>query len=271
MSDTLMTIIGIFLAVVLMFIFPLMEMAGKNDEIAQTVTQVAVSDFVNTVAAQGKITQFDYNELIQKLYATGNAYDIQIEAQILDDNPRRATTTATSGLQGEYKYYSVYTNTILDAVNGEKGIYQLKKDDYIIVSVKNTNITIGTQLKNFLYKMIGKDTYTIGTSASALVLNGKQNVTDPKTPIANITETPTPTTPPDSSIEYSDINVLIKPNKLVTTTNDGKLNVIVILDCESACVPYHNTTENVTTTNTMVTFINRTLVNARKKCSISFN
>ena len=151
MSDTLMTIIGIFLAVVLMFIFPLMEMAGKNDEIAQTVTQVAVSDFVNTVAAQGKITQFDYNELIQKLYATGNAYDIQIEAQILDDNPRRATTTATSDLQGEYKYYSVYTNTILDAVNGEKGIYQLKKDDYIIVSVKNTNITMGTQLKNFLH------------------------------------------------------------------------------------------------------------------------
>lgn len=263
MSDTLMTIIGIFLAVVLMFIFPLMEMAGKNDEIAQTVTQVAVSDFVNTVAAQGKITQFDYNELIQKLYATGNAYDIQIEAQILDDNPRRATTTATSDLQGEYKYYSVYTNTILDAVNGEKGIYQLKKDDYIIVSVKNTNITMGTQLKNFLYKMIGKDTYTTGASASALVLNGKQNVTDPKTPIANITETPTPTTPPDSSIEYSDINVLIKPNKLVTTTNDGKLNVIVILDCESACVPYHNTTENVTQTNTMVIHINQTLVNAR--------
>ena len=30
MSDTLMTIIGIFLAVELMFIFPLMEMAGKE-------------------------------------------------------------------------------------------------------------------------------------------------------------------------------------------------------------------------------------------------
>lgn len=47
----------------------------------------------------------------------------------------------------------------------------LKNDDYVIVTVKNTNITMGTQLKNFLYNLIGKDTYTIGASASALVLN----------------------------------------------------------------------------------------------------
>ena len=114
MSDTLMTIIGIFLAVFIMFIFPLTEFAGRTDEVGQTVTQVVVSDFVNKVAKQGKITQFDYNELIQKLSATGNSYDIQIEAQILDDNPRRATTTGSSDMVGEYRYYSVYTNEILE-------------------------------------------------------------------------------------------------------------------------------------------------------------
>lgn len=57
MSDTLMTIIGIFLAVILMFIFPLMEIGGKSDEMSQTVVEVAVSDFVNKVATQGKITR----------------------------------------------------------------------------------------------------------------------------------------------------------------------------------------------------------------------
>jgi len=171
MSDSLMVIIGIFLAVILMFIFPLMEIGGKNDEISQTVVQVVVSDFVNKVATQGKITSFDYDELVQKLHATGNSYDIQIEAKILDDNPRRATTTGNNSLLGEYKYYSVYTNTILDEIEQNEE-YLLKNDDYIVVTVKNTNITMGTQLKNFLYNLIGKDTYTIGTSASALVLNG---------------------------------------------------------------------------------------------------
>ena len=172
MSDTLMSIIGIFLAIVIMFVFPLMELAGKGDEVSQTVVEVAVADFVNTVATTGQITWSDYNKLLQKLYSTGNSFDIQIEAQILDDNPRRATTTASSDVLGEYRYYSVYTNTILSELEkSENSKYQLKNDDYIIVSVKNTNTTMGTQLKNLLYNLIGKDTYTIGTSSSALVLN----------------------------------------------------------------------------------------------------
>ena len=172
MSDTLMSIIGIFLAIIIMFVFPLMELAGKGDEVSQTVVEVAVADFVNTVATTGQITWSDYNELVQKLYSTGNSFDIQIEAQILDDNPRRATTTASSDVLGEYRYYSVYTNTILSELEkSENSKYQLKNDDYIIVSVKNTNTTMGTQLKNLLYNLIGKDTYTIGTSSSALVLN----------------------------------------------------------------------------------------------------
>jgi len=190
MSDTLMTIMGIFIAVILMFIYPLVEIASKNDEISQTVVQVAVSEFVNTVATQGKITQFDYNELIQKINATGNSYDIQIEAQILDDNPRRTTTTGSSDLLGDYQYYSVYTNAILDAVNSDEGEYVLKKDDYIIVTVKNTNMTIATQLKNMFYKIIGKDTYTIGTSSSALVLNGGQTEVEPEVVLATIPPKP---------------------------------------------------------------------------------
>ena len=80
MSDTLMAIIGIFIAVILMFVLPLTIMANKNDEIAQTVVQVAVSDFVETVTNKGRITEFDYNKLVQKISTTGNAYDIQIEA-----------------------------------------------------------------------------------------------------------------------------------------------------------------------------------------------
>lgn len=178
MSDTLMAIIGIFLATIIMFVFPLVEMSGKNDELSQTVAQVAVSDFVTKVAAKGKITEFDYNELVHKLYATGNSFDIQIEVQIIDDNPRRATVTTTNDLLGEYKYYSVYTNTILEKMkenaikNGDgAGEYVLKKDDYIIVTVQNTNVTMGTQLKNFLYEVVGKGTYTIGTSSAAVVLN----------------------------------------------------------------------------------------------------
>ena len=149
MSDSLMMIIGIFVAVVIMFLFPIMQFAQRTDELAQTAVHVAVTEFVENVTTQGEITQLDYSRLVSKLHATGNAFDIQIEAQIIDDNSRRKTTAETEGQEfGDYKYYSVYTTNILDAVNGEAGTYKLKKDDYITVKVKNTNKTLATQLKN---------------------------------------------------------------------------------------------------------------------------
>lgn len=175
MSDTLMTIIGIVVAVVLMFILPLVIMTDKNDEIAQTVVEVAVSDFVETITNQGEITEFDYSKLVQRISSTGNAYDIQIEAQIIDDNSRRATSTLDSSKTGDYKYYSIYTNAIMDKLE-QDGVFELKKDDYVIVNIKNTNTTLGTQFKNAFYRLTGKDAYTIATSSAGIVVNSKSNV-----------------------------------------------------------------------------------------------
>ena len=189
MSDTLMAIIGIFIAVILMFILPLTIMTNKSDEIAQTTVQVAVSDFVETVTSQGKITEFDYDTLVQKINATGNTYDIQIEVQIIDDNPRRATSTTDSSQTGEYKYYSVYTNAIMDKISSD-GVYELKKDDYVVVNVKNTNLTLGNQFKNMFYKLMGKDTYTVGTSASGIVVNANNRKENPSTELAEIPPQP---------------------------------------------------------------------------------
>ena len=171
MTDTVMTIIGIFLAALLMFIYPLMAITGKNDEIAQTVVEVAVADFVREVTSNGKITELDYEKLVQKISATGNTFDVQLEVQLFDDNNvRKNTILATSN--GTNKYYSIYTNDILNKIEKENGVYLLKKYDQVKVTVKNTNITLGTQLKNVLYNLIGKETYTIGTTSTGVVVNG---------------------------------------------------------------------------------------------------
>lgn len=171
MSDTLITIIAIFLAATLMFIFPLMATANQNDEIAQIAVQSIVSDFTNDVAQKGQITVSDYDAFVQKLHATGNTFDIDLEAKILDENPGKKTTITTQDMIGENVYYSEYTNIIEDKLYRGTGTYNLKKGDYIIASAKNTNTTMGTQLKNFFYKIIGKDAYTIGATASTLVIN----------------------------------------------------------------------------------------------------
>lgn len=170
MSDTLITVIGIFLAAVLMFVFPLMTVSNTQDDISQVAVQSLVSEFVNNAATKGKVTQDDYNSLVSKLYATGNTYSIELEHKIMTSNPNKGATDQL----GENLYYSVYNSTIVDSQ--DTGVnyndeYLMKKGDYIIATVKNTNTTIGSQIKNFVYSIVGKDTYTIAASASALVVN----------------------------------------------------------------------------------------------------
>ena len=170
MSDTLITIIGIFLAAILMFVFPLMTVSNTQDDISQVAVQSLVSEFVNNAATKGKITQDDYNSFIEKLYATGNTYDVQVEHKIMTTNPNKGAADQL----GENLYYSVYNSTIVDShdtgVNYNEQ-YLMKKGDYIIVTVKNSNTTIGSQIKNFIYSIVGKDSYTIAANASALVVN----------------------------------------------------------------------------------------------------
>ena len=54
MQDILITILGLLVAIVLLFIFPVMEISSKNDELSEIYIETAVSDFVNKVATERK-------------------------------------------------------------------------------------------------------------------------------------------------------------------------------------------------------------------------
>lgn len=164
MSDTFITIIAVMVVAVTLFVIPVMATANQNDNITQTAVQTIVSEFVNTSAKEGKITINNYDNFIQKLFATGNSYDVEIEVQILDDNPGRKGVKAI----GENIYYSEFTNSIVEKIE-QDNVYLLKQGDYVKAKVKNTNVTFGTQVKNFIYSILGKDTIAIEASGSALV------------------------------------------------------------------------------------------------------
>lgn len=166
MSDTFITIMAVIIVAVIMFVFPLMATANQNDSITQTSVQTMVSDFVNTVAKEGKITRSNYDDFIERLHATGNTYDVELEVQILDDNP--GAKGENIKVIGENIYYSEFTTAIVSKLDSE-GAYKLKQGDYILAKVTNTNVTFGTQMKNFFYSIMGKDTIAIEASASALV------------------------------------------------------------------------------------------------------
>lgn len=157
MSDTLMVVIGIFVAVILMFIFPLMSLSERTDDISQTVVQTAASEFVDKVSVAGKIKPSDYEAFAQTIGATGNTYEIGIEVQHLDENPGKKAVTTSGDLVGENVRYSTFTTEILDKMYPGDGStpveYELKKGDNIIVTAKNTNKTMAQMLRTTFYKV----------------------------------------------------------------------------------------------------------------------
>ena len=173
MDNTLMTIIGLFLVATLMFVVPLMSVSERNDDIAQGVVQTTTSEFVNKISVAGSIRASDYEAYLQKLAATGNTYDVEIEVQVLDENPGKKGTGATAqDLIGENVRYSVFTTEILnDMYSNDNKTYALKKGDNVIVTAKNTNKTLAQTLRTFFYKVTGQGTYQVAASSSSMVVN----------------------------------------------------------------------------------------------------
>lgn len=168
MSDTLITVVAIALAAILMFVFPLMTMSDRTDDVSQLTIETATTEFVDDVRTTGKLTMDKYSKFVENISSTGNSYDVEMELQVLDENPGKKTTQAESTKIGENVYYSMYTSQILDTLDGSKTL-ALKEGDIFSANVKNTNTTLSQQLKNFLYKVTGNDTYTIAAEHAGIV------------------------------------------------------------------------------------------------------
>ena len=174
MGDSLITIVAIFLAAVLMFVFPLMAMSERTDDVAQLAVQTATTDFVDYVRTTGKLTSDDYEKFMQTITSTGNSFDVDIEIQILDENPGVKTTQAEMTKIGENLYYNLYTSQIEEKLNNN-GRITLKEGDMVSVTVKNTNQTISQILKNFFYQLSGNETYQITAQNAGIVnVNGSK-------------------------------------------------------------------------------------------------
>lgn len=178
MSDSLITIVAIFLAAILMFVFPLMSVAERSDDISQLSVQTATTEFVDNSRTIGKINWTNYNNLVTTLSATGNAYDIEMEVKILDENVGKKSAWTSGTVIGENVYYSVYTSQILDEMSkgGDSGVYNMKEGDILSVSVKNTNTTLAQSIRSIFYSISGNGASQVAAQHSGVVTaNSKSN------------------------------------------------------------------------------------------------
>jgi len=178
MNDTLVTIIAIFIAAILMFVFPLMTIADRNDDIAAQAVQQKTVEFVGKEVNVGAVRQADLDEYKQKIASLGHTFKTDLEVKVLDDNVGKKSTWTTSTVVGENVYYSVYTDTIEQQVYGASGKYTLKQGDILSATSVNTDTTIAQSLRNVFYSIAGKGTYQISGAHSGTVQNNGSNATN---------------------------------------------------------------------------------------------
>lgn len=170
MGDSTLTIIAIFLVAVLMFIFPLISVAERSDDISQLSVQSTTMEFVDHIRTTGKISLEDYDKYVQSI-SVGHNFDVEMVLQTLDENPGVKTTQAEMTKIGENLYYNTFTSQIEDSLkNMPNETLTLKEGDIFSVTVKNTDLTIAQSLKSFVYRIAGQKGYTIAAQHGGVVL-----------------------------------------------------------------------------------------------------
>lgn len=180
MEETTVTIIGMFIAMIIMFIVPLTIVADRSDDIAQLLVQTATSEFVDDVIKTGKITTDRYKDFISSLQVSGNMYDIDIEVKCLDENTSKSITDKDPTQIGNNSYYSIYTSQIEEKIgiseanitNNVMGKIILKQGDGISVTVRNSSATLSQSLKNFYYKTKGDLNIISATASGTVAIDG---------------------------------------------------------------------------------------------------
>lgn len=172
--DTLTVIIAFGSAIIILCVFPIVTMANTNENVTQLVAQEVIDNLMLEVAKTGKLTDEEVENALASLPTT-ESYDLQLEFQILDENPAKKTSQTSGSRVGEgtNRYYTVTTTQILDEIN-ENGEYILKEGDIATGGIKNTSPTILYVFMNIGSLITGDESYSIVASRTIMVTkNGK--------------------------------------------------------------------------------------------------
>lgn len=136
---------AIIICVLLLFFWPLLYMAQKQEMIIETYVLSKTASFVENVKSTGCITKNVYKEWLRHLDQTGCLYDIKME--------RMEPVFYQEDHIEEYKEHkkSTFEDDILEAVYGEEEVYQMRQGDYFSVSIVNRTPTLAAKLMNMIY------------------------------------------------------------------------------------------------------------------------
>lgn len=143
MRDNISIIIASIIATVLLVLIPLISILDRQDNMSYNVVLTATTNFVDEVKSKGFIDKKLYEKYLDIIAATGNIYDIKLEAHKKMIYKNSSGETIEDAL-----LYN--TREITNDLNTSAGTYELNVGDEFYVSIKNTNTPSSVLMYNFI-------------------------------------------------------------------------------------------------------------------------
>ncbi|BCN32405.1 hypothetical protein [Anaeromicropila herbilytica] len=144
-------IVALFIAVLLLFIVPILYLSQKQDAITQSYVAEETTAFVDAIKNNGYVTDKMYTAFLKKLDDTNNIYTIKIEHSHQVINPVYDENTGDFQEKVTESYKTTYEDTILKELYEGSGIYKFDQGDYISVKIVNRNKTFSAKLQQIIY------------------------------------------------------------------------------------------------------------------------
>ncbi len=149
--NALEKVVGILLAVLLLFVVPMNYLAQKQDAITQSYVTAETTKFVDAIRNNGYLTADMYNEYLRKIDSTNNLYTIKMEHVHQVINPLYDEASGSFQDVTSTNYYNTYQEDILKELFEGSGTYHFSQGDYISVKVVNRNKTYAARLQQKIY------------------------------------------------------------------------------------------------------------------------
>lgn len=169
MGDSLSIVFATLVAAIIMFLFPMLDTWERQDDLSYMTAYTAVVDFVDATRNTGRITDTMYDNLVSTINATGNRFTIQMEHREYVLVPKKNETTGeVTGY--EMVYLTHYTDEITNVLDASGEYIDFNKGDFFYVSIKNSNKTQATMMKQSIYAT-NLETFKIGVPYGGQVKN----------------------------------------------------------------------------------------------------
>lgn len=148
MEDILFKMLGIILAVILLFIAPLWQAYERADDISYQIVLTAADELTQTVRHKGYLEENLYKRFLSQLASTGNLYDVEMEhyEQVyvpIVDLMGQPTGEYYEGYEGRFQAEICEDLETL-------GAYQMRSMDLFFIKIVNRSKTKSQSMKRWL-------------------------------------------------------------------------------------------------------------------------